>query len=168
MLFTILINNIVFISKHDLKAPEELKTKKLQNRMTEDMKCIPEVIESSLEVLDKQFGSWCGGQVHLGRFGRPPPPPTTTTTSSSAEANEPYESFVVIKVLEDEKMRNEFLHEMKSKWFISAKSDRVAKLIGYTTIGDTLSMVIEHANCDLNQFLSNCDKDVIGYVCFHS
>lgn len=129
--------------------------------MSEDMKCIPEVIENSLEILDKQFGSWCGGQVLLGRFGRFPP------TTSNAETSEPYESYIVIKTLDDEKMRNEFLHEMKSKWFISAKSDRVAKLIGHVTLGDTLSMVIEHANCDLNQFLSNCDKDVIGYVCLN-
>lgn len=129
--------------------------------MAEDMKCMPEIMENDIEILDKQFGLWCGGQVFFGRFGHHPP-----TGSSCAENNESFESLVIIKTLEDDRMRNEFLHEMKSKWFISAKSDRVAKLVGYTLIGETLSMMIEHGNCDLNQFLTNCDKNIIGYV-FH-
>ena len=72
------------------------------------------------------------------------------------------ETLVILKTLDNEKLRNEFVHEMKSKWFISAKSERVAKLIGYLSTPRHMAMVLECGNCDLSHFLPNCDKKLIG------
>lgn len=72
------------------------------------------------------------------------------------------ETLVILKTLQKEKLRPEFLHEMKSKWFISAKSERVAKLIGYLSTPRHMAMVLECGNCDLSHFLRNCDKKAIG------
>lgn len=92
--------------------------------------------------------------------------------SSSSACSGTDETLVVLKTLEKEKLRPEFLHEMKSKWFISAKSERVAKLIGYLSVGGggggqqsapkSMAMVLECGNCDLAHYLRTCDKKVVG------
>ena len=93
-------------------------------------------------------------------------------SSSSSACSGTDETLVVLKTLEKEKLRPEFLHEMKSKWFISAKSERVAKLIGYLSgqsggggqqsAPKSMAMVLECGNCDLAHYLRTCDKKVVG------
>lgn len=75
-------------------------------------------------------------------------------------------TLVLLKTLENDKLRSDFLHEMKSKWFISAKSERVAKLIGFLSSPSTnlTAMIVECGEYDLAHFLRNCDKKSIGYV----
>ncbi|XP_027199918.2 discoidin domain-containing receptor tyrosine kinase B-like isoform X2 [Dermatophagoides pteronyssinus] len=73
-------------------------------------------------------------------------------------------TLVLLKTLENDKLRSDFLHEMKSKWFISAKSERVAKLIGFLSSPSTnlTAMIVECGEYDLAHFLRNCDKKSIG------
>src|SRR6218665_1455366 len=119
----------------------------------EEMKCIPEVAECDIEIVRKQGGQSRYGEMLLGRFRSDEP--------------DKDETFVVLKALESDKLRSEFVHEMKSKWFISAKSERIAKLFGHVTLNagtgrGQLAMVLECANCDLTQFLPACDKKSFG------
>ena len=160
----------------------------------DEMKCIPEVSESDIEVIfeRKQFGHSRYGEVLLGRFRDSPSKIGAQANSRAAARHYGYfgnevsseaeiggkgeangngedktvngteETLVILKTLEKEKLRSEFLHEMKSKWFISAKSERVAKLIGYLSTPRRMAMVLECGNCDLAHFLPNCDKKAIG------
>lgn len=176
--------------------------------MDETMKCIPEVSEADVEVLrGSGFGASRYGEVLLARFkdasdsshnrGRSNNRADKRSywngndemASSEAEADKNgatasgEETLVILKTLTREKLRPEFLHEMKSKWFISAKSERVAKLIGYLSTGLSaasgsgssgsgaggcspsqrgMAMVLECGNCDLAHFLRTCDKKTIG------
>ena len=171
----------------------------------DEMKCIPEVSESDIEVIRKQFGQSRYGEVMLGRFrdydyNQSPnskalvsasrnSPNAVAVTATQSYGNEvssetetgsqngnsdpdkaasykanAEETLVILKTLDKEKLRNEFVHEMKSKWFISAKSQRVAKLIGYLSTPRHMAMVLECGNCDLSHFLPNCDKKLIGLV----
>lgn len=123
----------------------------------EEMKCIPEVPEHDIEIVRKQWGASRYGEILLGRF--------RSEDDKNGTGSE--ESFVVLKALESDKLRSEFVHEMKSKWFISAKSERIAKLFGHVTLNlgggrQQLAMVLECANCDLTQFLPACDKKSFG------
>ncbi|KPM11278.1 tyrosine-protein kinase-like protein 4 [Sarcoptes scabiei] len=104
----------------------------------------------------------------------------TKNRSETFETNDSDKILVVLKTLQNEKLKSEFLHEMKSKWFISAKSERVGKLIGFlssfssssssssSTLSSPISsvhhtaMVVECGDCDLAHFLRNCDKKSIG------
>ncbi|XP_017461283.1 PREDICTED: tyrosine-protein kinase transmembrane receptor ROR2-like, partial [Rhagoletis zephyria] len=170
--------------------------------MDETMKCIPEVSEADVEVLrGAGFGASRYGEVLLARFKddnhhrqnhhhhnhnrswnhRTGNEVSSSETecgndsrdkSSSSACSGTDETLVVLKTLEKEKLRPEFLHEMKSKWFISAKSERVAKLIGYLSVGGggggqqsapkSMAMVLECGNCDLAHYLRTCDKKVVG------
>lgn len=153
------------------------------------MKCIPEVSEDNIQVVHKQFGYSRYGDVWLGRMVVPPNHQRTTksahrcfndqssgvpeTEIANGETgnNEDKKFFcdesngtVLLKTLNNESLRSEFLHEMKSKWFISAKSEKIAKLVGHMVSPrtGTLSMVIECGDWDLNNFLRNCDTKKIG------
>lgn len=143
--------------------------------LMDEMKCIPEVSEADIELIRKQFGYSRFGEVSLGKFrdyGKHNDlSPETEAASEEEEArtDKTYynrgtgnETLVLLKTLEKEKLRADFVHEMKSKWFISAKSERVAKLIGYMSSPRSMAMVIECGDCDLSHFLRNCDKKCIG------
>lgn len=162
------------------------------NELADDMKCIPEVSENDIEIIRKQFGYSRFGEVLLGKFRdydssqkasanircktsrRNDLSPEAETGSEEGEKTDDKqgyynsvtvsETLVLLKALEKEKLRSDFVHEMKSKWFISAKSERVAKLIGYMSTTRSMSMVIECGDCDLSHFLRNCDKKSVGYV----
>jgi len=157
----------------------------------EEMKCIPEVSESDIEVIRTQFGQCRYGKVLLGRFrgsdlshkvgtncggghlrnkstracGNDMSSETETGSDGSGNGEDKLtdeDTLVILKTLDKEKLRNEFVHEMKSKWFISAKSERVAKLIGYLSTPRHMAMVLECGNTDLSHFLPNCDKKIFG------
>lgn len=162
-----------------------------QNEYIEDMKCIPEIMEKDLEIVHKQFGCSQYGKIMLGQFSTSQimsnyihgavndlSPETEHCASGMSIGNNNNNlddkkhfsnnggngRLVVVKTLQNDKLRSDFLHEMKSKWFISAKSERVAKLIGFLSGTNFTAMVVECGDCDLAHFLCNCDKKSIGYV----
>lgn len=153
------------------------------------MKCIPEVSEADVEVLrGSGFGASRYGEVLLARFkdesgnaikrSANEASSEGETSDKGCNSSSGDETLVILKTLTKEKLRPEFLHEMKSKWFISAKSERVAKLIGYLSTGLSgsasgsgsgssspqrgMAMVLECGNCDLAHFLRTCDKKTVG------
>ena len=118
-----------------------------------DLKCIPHLSEDQIVLIRSQFGSSKFGEISIAKY----------KYSSRAQNEESLldETLVVLKALRNEKLRNEFYHEMKSKWFISAESDKIAKLFGYISSPDYTAMVLEAGDCDLNHFLRNCDNNII-------
>ncbi|CAG2114903.1 unnamed protein product, partial [Medioppia subpectinata] len=120
-----------------------------------DLKCIPQISEEEIQLIRSPFGSSKFGEISIGKY----------KYKIRSQCEEPVvdETLVVLKALRNEKLRNEFYHEMKSKWFISAKSERIAKLFGFVTTADYTAMVLEVGDCDLNHFLRNCDNNQIGY-----
>jgi len=122
-----------------------------------DLKCIPQISEEEIQLIRSPFGSSKFGEISIGKY-------KYKMRSQASDGEVVDETLVVLKALRTEKLRNEFYHEMKSKWFISAKSERIAKLFGYVTTSDYTAMVLEVGDCDLNHFLRNCDINQIGFV----
>ena len=124
-----------------------------------DLKCIPQISEEDIVLIRSQFGSSKFGELSIGKYKL-----KAQTDRSVGEEALTDETLVVLKALRNEKLNNEFYHEMKSKWFISAKSERIAKIFGYIANPDFIAMVLEVGDCDLNHFLRNCDNNIIGWV----
>ena len=151
----------------------------------ESMKCIPEIGEKQIDIIQKQLGCSQYGQIMLARlhneshqlsmnssrngYANDLSPETDAKNRETGKNNDDKdngnETLVLLKTLENDKL-SDFLHEMKSKWFISAKSERIAKLIGFLSSPSShlTAMIVECGEYDLAHFLRNCDKKSIGYV----
>ncbi|XP_054158121.1 epithelial discoidin domain-containing receptor 1-like [Oppia nitens] len=126
-----------------------------QNDGNVDLKCIPKINEEDIVLIRSPFGSSKFGELSIGKYQ----PRMRLQTNDQMDS----ESLVMVKALRNEKLKNEFYHEMKSKWFISAKSDRIAKIFGFISEPNFTAMVLEVGDCDLNHFLNNCDNKQISY-----
>ncbi|XP_046910944.2 discoidin domain-containing receptor 2 isoform X3 [Dermatophagoides farinae] len=149
----------------------------------ESMKCIPEIGEKQIDIIQKQLGCSQYGQIMLARlhneshqllmnssrngYANDLSPETDAMNRETGKNNDDKdngnETLVLLKTLENDKL-SDFLHEMKSKWFISAKSERIAKLIGFLSSPSShlTAMIVECGEYDLAHFLRNCDKKSIG------
>ncbi|CAG2103628.1 unnamed protein product [Medioppia subpectinata] len=146
-----------------------------------DLKCIPQISEEEIQLIRSPFGESKFGEISIGKYKykirsqceEPVVDETLVVLKAlrneklrnESQCEEPVvdETLVVLKALRNEKLRNEFYHEMKSKWFISAKSERIAKLFGFVSTDNCKAMVLEVGDCDLKHFVQNCDTNQIGY-----
>jgi hypothetical protein len=119
-----------------------------------DVKCIPQISEDEIILIRSQFGSSKFGEIAIGKY--------KYNIQSQNDELILDETLVILKALRNDKLKNEFFHEMKSKWFISAKSERIAKLFGFINTSNYTAMVLEVGDCDLSHFLRNCDTNTIG------
>ncbi|KAH9527644.1 DNA damage responsive protein, variant 2 [Dermatophagoides farinae] len=155
----------------------------------ESMKCIPEIGEKQIDIIQKQLGCSQYGQIMLARlhneshqllmnssrngYANDLSPETDAMNRETGKNNDDKdngnETLVLLKTLENDKL-SDFLHEMKSKWFISAKSERIAKLIGFLSSPSShlTAMIVECGEYDLAHFLRNCDKKSIGSVYYQA
>ncbi|CAG2164970.1 unnamed protein product [Oppiella nova] len=151
-------NSLIMKKKYSNGTDNDMKSFKYSNGVNDaivDLKCIPQISEEEIQLIGPPFGSSKFGEISIGKY-------KYKMRSQASDGEVVDETLVVLKALRTEKLRNEFYHEMKSKWFISAKSERIAKLFGYVTTSDYTAMVLEVGDCDLNHFLRNCDINQIG------
>ncbi|XP_054157644.1 discoidin domain-containing receptor 2-like [Oppia nitens] len=120
-----------------------------------DLKCIPKINDEDIVLIRTPFGSSKFGELSIGKYQQ--------RMRSQSDDQSDNETLVVLKALRNEKLKNDFYHEMKSKWFISAKSERIAKLFGYISEPDFTAMVLEVGDCDLNHYMRNCDSNQLSY-----
>jgi len=68
---------------------------------------------------------------------------------------------VIVKSLNQMTLKKDFISEMKFLCQLSQNCDKFAKLFGILDTNDCFAMIIEHGDCDLNEFLRECDPNVI-------
>ena len=68
---------------------------------------------------------------------------------------------VLFKTLINVQLKQEFLDEAKFLCQLSKNCDKFAKLFGVLDTSDYFGLIVEYGDCDLNQFLRECDPSVI-------
>ena len=99
---------------------------------------LPKISENDISLLKPQIGYSRFGDIALGQFN---------------------DNLVILKTLQNDEYRHEFLTEMTEKFRLSSQCDYFAKFYGYVNSpdGNCMAMVIEHGDCDLRQFLKNAN-----------
>lgn len=97
--------------------------------------------ENDIFVIDK-IGKSKFGDVMFGRLNK-------------------LKELVIVKSLNQVMLKTEFISEMKLLCQLYQNSDKFAKLLGILDTTDNFAMIIEHGDCDLNEFLRECDPNVV-------
>ncbi|XP_054158125.1 discoidin domain-containing receptor 2-like isoform X2 [Oppia nitens] len=69
----------------------------------------------------------------------------------------------IVKSLNHLHLKQEFMDEMRLLCQLSQNCDKFAKMFGVLDTSDCLAMILEQGDCDLNEFLRECDPSVITY-----
>jgi len=97
--------------------------------------------ESDVFVMDK-IGKSKFGDVMLGKINK-------------------LKQLVIVKSLNQMNLKTEFVSEAKFLSQLSLNSSQFAKLFGILDTNDYFAIIVEHGDCDLNEFLRECDPNVI-------
>lgn len=73
----------------------------------------------------------------------------------------PLKDSVLFKTLVHVQLKQEFLDETKFLCQLSKNCDKFAKLFGVLDTSDYFGLIVEYGDCDLNQFLRECDPNFI-------
>ena len=123
-----------------------------QRNSSLDLQQIKRFNETDIYVFDK-IGNSKFGDVWLAKIlGKAQP---------QQQPHQQNKDTVIVKTLIHVQLKQEFLEEMKFLCQLSKNCDKFAKLFGVLDTTDYFGLILESGDCDLNEFLRECDPSVI-------